>query len=291
MPVLLLVLSAMAAQEDTFTSDIHGRRTGLPISLNGRRVETEKIEEKILEETPTRKVIERYIWTAAPDGGKGQPVKIVIEENKGADGSVTRDQKTYRGDLNGRLNLYEQLVSESKPAGAGVVDTTTTISRGSINGGVEVQEKRTGTATTSGNTTQEQIHTYRKDANGTFREAARVLIEREKQGENRTIEKVTEYQNATVDGTLQLSSQRVSTEDKSPSGRSTKQVDIYGMAQAGRVSTPGELKLREQQIIEQEVAGGQTRETFSIRRPNLEGRLPENFTKISERVCQGKCQN
>lgn len=283
-----LAFAALLAQpEQTFTYDWEGRRIPLPVSLNGRQVNTEKIEEKVLEDTPSRKVIERMILTAAPDGGKGQPVKVVIEENKAADGSVTREEKTYRGDLNGRLNLYERVVSESRPVGTGITETQTTVARESLNG-VEVVEKRTGTTTVSGNVTQEEVRTYRKDTGGGFREAVRTVVERKKESETKTVENRMEYQTANTSGRLEPSSQRVVTEEK-VGGRVVKQVDWFGMAQAGQVSAGGQLKLREQQVIEQRVEGGQTVESFSIRRPNLEGRLPERFTKIAERVCQGKC--
>ena len=283
-----LAFAALLAQpEQTFTYDWEGRRIPLPISLNGRQVNTEKIEEKVLEDTPSRKVIERMILTAAPDGGKGQPVKIVIEENKAGDGSVTREEKTYRGDLNGRLNLYERVMSQTRPAGSGVTETETTVSRESVNG-VEVVEKRSGTTTVSGNVSQEDVMTYRKDSSGGFRPAVRVVTERKKESENKTVENRTEYQTANSSGRLEPSSQRVVTEEKVPGGV-RKLVDWFGMAQAGQVSSQGQLKLREQQVIEQRVEGGRTLETFSIRRPNLEGRLPDRYTKISERVCEGKC--
>lgn len=283
-----LAFVALAAQEQTYTYDFEGRRIPLPVSLNGRPVNTEKVEEKVLEESATRKVVERLIVTAAPDGGKGQPVKILIEETKNSDGSVTREQKTYRGDLNGRLNLYERQVSESRTVGAGVVETQTTVSRDSLNG-VEVVEKRAATQTTVGNTTSEEIRTYRKDQSGSFREAVRTVIEKKKESDTKTVENRIEYQTANTSGRLEPSSQRVVTEEKLAGGRTVRQVDLFGMAQAGRVSSTGELKLREQQVIEQRVEAGQTVESFSIRRPNLEGRLPSGFTKISERVCQGKC--
>ncbi|MBY0507989.1 MAG: hypothetical protein K2X03_29015 [Bryobacteraceae bacterium] len=256
--------------------------------LNGRKViapnqNPDQVEERILEDAGGRKVIERTIRRA-----DGQPEKVRIEERKNADGSVTTETAVYRGDLNGRLNLAEKRVSELRKT-ATHIEESTVVQRGSLNGGLEVVEKRERSGTIAPKVTQEEVRTFRKDANGGFREAARQSIERREEN-GKVTENVAEYQAATGDGQLQLSGQKVSNAVKRPDGTTVTQVEVYGMAQPGRASRAGELKLREQQLIEQRPAGGQSVvESFSVRRPDLDGKVSGDFLKVSERTCQKAC--
>lgn len=272
---MIAFLALLAFQDSTY--DLNGRKVPAP------NANPDVVEERIVEESGGRKVIERSIRRA-----NGQPEKIRVEERKNSDGSVTTETAVYRGDLNGRLNLAEKRVSEARKT-ATSVEETTTVQRASLNGGLEVVERSERTGRTAAKVTNEEVRTYRKDANGGFREAVRQNIERREEN-GKVVEQVAEYQAATTDGRLQLSGQRVSNETKRADGTVVKQVEVYGMAQTGRPSRPGELKLREEQIIEQRPAGGQNIvESFSVRRPDLDGRLSGDFLKVSERTCQKSC--
>lgn len=260
-----------------YTYDLNGRKVPAP------NENPDRVEERVVEEGGGRKVIERTIRRL-----NGQPEKVRIEERKNSDGSITTETAVYRGDLNGNLNLAEKRVSELRKS-ANKLEETVTVQRGSLNGGLEVVEKSERTGSTVAKVTNEEVRTFRKDQNGSFREAARQNIERREEN-GKIVEQVAEYQAATTDGRLQLSAQRVSSEQKRPDGTLVKQVAVYGMAQPGRASQAGELKLREEQLIEQRPAGGQNVvESFSIRRPNLDGKLPDSYLKIAERVCQKQC--
>lgn len=272
---MIAILVFLAFQE--YGYDTNGRKVLMP------NENPDRVEERVVEEAGGRKVTERTIRRS-----DGQPEKVRIEERKNADGSVTTETSLYRGDLNGRLNLAEKRVSELRKT-ATRLEETTVVQRGSFNGGLEVVERLERTGTIAPKVTQEEVRTLRKDTNGSFREAVRQNIERREEN-GKVVERVAEYQAATADGRLQLSAQRVASEVKRPDGTVVKQVDIYGMAQAGRPSQPGELKLREQQLIEQRPGTGQNVvESFSIRRPDLEGKLSGDFQKIAERTCQKSC--
>ena len=272
---MIAILVLFAFQD--YTYDLNGRKVVAP------NANPDRVEERVVEESGGRKVIERTIRRA-----DGQPEKVRIEERKNADGSVTTETAVYRGDLNGRLNLAEKRISELRQTATQIAETTV-VERGGINGGLEVVEKLERTGTIAPKVTQEEVRTFRKDQNGSFREAARQNIER-REDNGKVTEQVAEYQSATADGRLQLSGQKVSSEVKRADGTLVKQVEVYGMAQPGRTSRAGELKLREEQLIEQRPAGGQTVvESFSVRRPNLDGKASGDFLKVSERVCQKSC--
>jgi hypothetical protein len=271
--IALLVLFAF----QDYTYDLNGNRVPAPNS------NPDKVEERVVEEAGGRKVIERTIRRA-----DGQPEKVRIEERKNADGSITTETSVYRGDLNGNLNLAEKRTSDLRKTATNLEEKVT-VQRGSLNGGLEVVERSERTGTIAAKVTNEEVRTFRKDQNGSFREAARQNIER-REDNGKVTEQVAEYQAATGDGQMQLSAQRVSNETKRADGSVVKQVAVYGMAQAGRTSHPGELKLREEQLIEQRPGSGQSVvESFSVRRPDLDGRVTGDFLKVSERTCQKAC--
>ncbi len=272
---MIAILVLFAFQD--YTYDVNGRKTLAP------NQNPDQVEERVVEDGGGRKVMERTIRRM-----DGQPEKVRIEVRKNADGSVTTETSVYRGDLNGQLNLAEKRVSERRQT-ATQVEETTVVQRGSFNGGLEVVEKLERSGTMMGKASQEEVKTFRKDSNGSFREAARQSIERREEN-GKVIEQVAEYQAATIDGRMQLSGQKVSNSEKRADGTVVTQVSVYGMAQPGRASQGGELKLREEQLIEQRPGGGQTVvESFSIRRPDLDGRVAGGFTKVAERTCQKAC--
>ena len=279
-----IALLLLLGQE--FVYDINGRRVPVPNSLNGRDVDMNQTEERVVEESAGRKVIERVIRRLAADGTPGQLEKVRIEEVKHPDGRTSTTQETFRGDLNGRLVLSEKTQTDLKKAGT-AIESVTTVSRGSMNGGLELVERAEMTGQETDKLKQTDTLVFRKDSNGRFSEAARSVAE-ERVEDGKTVQKVTEYNNATQDGRMQVAAQRVTTELKAADGSAVKQVAIYGV-QPGRPAD-AELKLREQQLIEQHPGPGKTvQESFSIRRPDANGTLPGNFTKISDRTCRDKC--
>ena len=272
----MIALLALFAFQD-FTYDLNGLKVPAPNS------NPDKVVERVLEESAGRKVIERT--TTRVDG---QPEKVRIEETKNSDGSITTQTAVYRGDLNGNLNLAEKRTSDFRKTGDRIEEKVS-VQRGTLNGGLEVVERSERSGTQTDKISNLEVRTFRKDQNGSFREAVRQNIERREEN-GKVTEQVAEYQTANQDGRLELSAQRVSNETKRADGTVVKQVAVYGMARPGRASTVGELKLREEQLIEVRPGNGQNVvESFSVRRPDLDGRVPADFHKISERVCQKAC--
>jgi hypothetical protein len=282
-----LLILGLLMQE--YTYDINGRLSQAPASLNGGMVDTAKVEEKVLEESAGRKVIERIVRRAAADGTPGTVEKVRIEEVKQADGRVLTNQETFRSDFNGRMALTERSQTDFRKSGD-VVESTTKVSRAGINGGLELVERAEMSGRENAQGKQTDTRIFRRDANGSFQEAARNVAEQRIE-DGRVVENVTEYQAATVDGRMRVSSQKVTTETKGPDGSAVKRVQIYGANEPSRpVGADGGLKLREEQLIEQRPGVGKTvQESFSVRRPDLDGSLPGRFTPISQRVCKDKC--
>jgi hypothetical protein len=286
--VLVFFLVALWGQE--YTYDINGRRVQAPASINGGDTVASKVEERVLEDAGGRKVIERVVRRAAADGAPGTVERIRIEEVKHSDGRVVTNQETFRSDFNGRMELTERSQTDFRKAGDNV-ESATTVSRAGINGGLEVVEKAVMSGQDRATGKQTDTRIFRRDANGSFQEAARNIVE-QRVDNGKTVENVTEYQAATLDGRMQVSGQRVTTETQGADGSTTRRVQIYGANEPSRpVDASGGLKLKEEQLIEQRPGAGKTvQENFSVRRPDLNGGLPGQFTKVSERTCKEKCQ-
>ena len=287
---VLTTLFLLALLSQDYTYDINGRRVQGPGSINGGDVNMAKVEEKVLEDVAGRKVIERTVRRAAADGTPGTVEKIRIEEVRLADGRVVTNQETHRSDFNGRMTLVEKSQTDYRQAGD-TVESTTSVQRAGINGGLELVEKAVTTGRDTGQARQTDTRIYRKDANGNLQEAARNVSEQRIE-DGKSVESVSQYQAATLDGRLRLSGQRVTTEVQDKDGSAVKRVRIYGANEPSRpVDASGGLKLREEQLIEQRQGPGKTvQESLSIRRPDLNGSLPNGFVKISERTCKDKCQ-
>ncbi len=138
--VPLLLAGALCAQQASVTSttavDINGHRvsdgpqvvrTKSPTgsittetlqSVNGRMVPLERVEERIVRDDASGRVVERLIRRYDPQGNPTQPVKETIDEQKRPDGSSTTQTTTYRGDVNGSMQLIEKTVTETRKSGS-----------------------------------------------------------------------------------------------------------------------------------------------------------------------------
>lgn len=305
--VLGLLLTSMLLAQDTrqYTYDLNGRRFELGRSsttssgganhqsqtvqtINGRSVPLETAEERVLQDDANGKIVERTIRRRDANGNQGPPEKIRLEERKSADGSTFVQTTVYRGDLNGNLLLAEKTTVEARKIGK-AESSNTVVERPSLNGSLDVVEKKVVVGREIPGGLEQDATIMRKDGNGRFYEAVRQISER-REAAGVTTESTTEYEAATS-GKLELSLQTRATEKKGADGSLVRDVDIYGKAQPGRVSQPGQLRLREQQRIERKPAAGGAVETFSIRRPGVtdDSTRLGPFQKISETVCTGKC--
>lgn len=306
MRVLLLALlaastlAAWQAERRTYVFDPEGRRTlwssatsgdtrriSLGRDMNGREAKVEEVEEKVLRDAGGVKVVERLIRRFDPNGRPLPPEKELVETTTRPGGAVSTATTVYKADLNGRLQPAERIVEDSRQSGP-LTTTETRVERPTINGAFAPIERRVAQERAGDQSSEREETSYLPDTNGRFQEAARRVARSVKEGET-VREQVDEYEAATS-GQLQLSRQSIARIEKDPSGGERRVVDVFGSAAPGRAVTPGQLSLRERQIIEVTATAQGAVETLSIQRPALQGRgeLGEPV-KISETVCTGKC--
>jgi hypothetical protein len=261
-------------------------------SINGRMVPIERVEEHVLKDDASGKVVERVIRSYDPEGNLVTTSKQTIDEQKGADGSTTTRTSTYQGDINGNMQLTERSVTQSQKSDSQVT-TDTVIQKPTINGSVETVEKRS-TATTKApdGSYQQESNVYRKDASGAFYAAVRKTTEHTVQGKD-TTDNTAEYE-VGPDGQLQLHGQTVSKTLTNPDGSKDTVVNIFSPNVPGTVDGGGSsaLKLKEQQIIQQTPGpNNSVVQTLSVRRPSVSDPNtlgPEQ--QLSQTVCKGSCK-
>ena len=304
----ILAAQQKSSQHTTYTYDLNGRRvaagtvggtqsTGRTMqtersqSINGRSAPLESVEERVLSEGPSGRVVERIVRRSDQNGNPGPAEKIRIEERTKAGGGATVKTTLYRADLNGRFALAERSTAESAKRGD-VLNSSTVIERPNLSGSMQVVEKQVAVETERKNGSSRDLTIYRKDQGGRFREAARETAEVVKQNNQETV--TTTSYNATNAGRLEFAGQTVSNLQRHADGSETKVVDVYGGASMGRpiAGSSPRPQLREQQLIERHKGpGGSVIETFSVRRASLadSSRLGD-YQLISEVVCTGNCE-
>jgi hypothetical protein len=288
------------SQTDVYTYDANGRRTlaGQQVAgaggseqsvrnLNGRVAPLEKVEEKVLSDNGTERVVEKTIRPFDANGNPQPPQRVRVTERKEGDGARTIETQVFNGNINGGYSLAERSqATERTRDGRTTVETQ--VARPTLNGGLDTVEKRSTTIVKTGEKTSEDTLTYRKDASGSFFTAARAVKESETKA-GRTVENTATY----ISGErrqLELSGQTVAETVKRADGSESKQISVFGMNAPGRPAT-GQPALREQQLIEKNKTAGGIVETLSVRRPAVDN--PNALgpaQKISEKVCTGPCQ-
>lgn len=259
-------------------------------SINGRMVPLEKAEERVLQDTPQGKVVERISRAYDQNGNPGPPVRTLIEEQKRPDGSVTTTAKVYRGDINGNMALAERDITETHKTATGSI-AETVVERPSINNSLATAEKRSTVTEKRPDGESSNTIVQRKDPNGNFYDAVRQTVERQ-QTKDQTVDNTAVYVGLPTGG-MRLEMQTVQQTATRPDGSSSTQVDIYsltvpGVAYSADNTTP---KLKEQQAIEKRVTPAGTVETVMSRHPTLTN--PERLgppVKIAETVCTGTCK-
>ena len=301
----VFLLSAQQSSVSTTTAvDINGRRvadgpglirsksdgrsetTEVLQSVNGRTVPIEKVEERVVREDSSGRVVERSIRRYDPTGNPTAPVKELIEEQKRPDGSSSKQVTTYRGDINGSMQLIEKSMTQVQTSGS-TENSETVVQRPGVNGSLETVEKQSTVKVKSPSGYTEDKTTYRRDGNGSFRTAVRETTEHTDQGPQSS-DSTAEYEIG-VTGQLQLHSQKVTRTVTAADGSKDQQVDIFGQNVPGTVD-PGGLKLQEQQLIRKKARPNEVTETLSVRRPSMsDPKVLGPVQQISETVCRGKC--
>ena len=307
----IVLAGSLAAQQssvsDTTIVDINGNRVadGARISqtksatgsvtteshqsINGQSVPLERVEERVLRNDASGKVTERIIRRFDPQGNPMPSVKETIEEQKRPDGSSSIQSTTYRGDVNGNMQVIEQTMTDAHPNGSG--ETSETIVRRPTADGLRTVEKRNEVVVKQGSGYQSETTTYRSDGNGGFYTAIRQTTEHTEQN-SQSSDNSAEYE-AGPGGQLQLHSQTVTQTVTHPNGSTDAVVQIFGRNVPGTVSaSDGPLKLQEQQLIETASGPNNTVvQRLSVRRPTVSD--PQTLgpaREISQTVCQGDCK-
>jgi hypothetical protein len=308
LPVFLMMAACVCAQDasrqySTSTYDVHGRRVPSGTrteaggsrsetlqSINGRTVPLETAEEVVISDGPEGRVVERSVRKFDATGRPSASEKVVTQETKHPDGSSTISKTTYDSDLGGRFTLRERSTTETRKEGDRVSEETRT-ERPSLNGSLQLEERKVAITTGDQTTSRTDMTVYRRAGGSSLVETERQSAEtRSEDGQTTT---TTLQYNTAATGRMEMTGQRVSRLTRSPDGSEVEVVDIYGSTAAGRASGgPAGPKLKEQQIIERTPGPNDSlSETFSVRRTELDSERLGPAQRISETTCTGSCKN
>lgn len=268
-------------------SDGRSESTEVLQSINGRMVPIQRVQERILRNDSSGRVVERIIREFDQTGSPSAPSKEIIEEQKRPDGSSTRQVSSYRGDINGNMQLTEKSITQTQTSGS-TENAETMVQRPTVNGSLETVEKQSVVKIKQPSGYTEDKTTYRRDGNGGFRAAVRETTEHSEQGQQSS-DSTAEYELGST-GQLQLHSQKVTKTITAADGSKDQVVDLFGQNVPGTVD-PGGLKLYEQQLIQKKRRPNEVTETLSVRRPTVsDPKVLGSARQISETVCRGKCE-
>ena len=236
-------------------------------SINGRLVPIEKVDEKVVRDDGSVRIVERVIRRYDQTGNPAGMEKVVVEEQKSAHGSSTVNTTTYRSDVNGSMQVAERAVTRSEKSG-NTTTSDTVVERPTISGGFDTVEKRSDSTVKQDNSYQENAVIYRKDANGSFYPAVRRVTDHS-ESNGRSSDNTAEYEIGPSGG-LELHGQTVAESVKRPDGSTEIQVDIFRRNVPGVVNDGRGLKLQERQLVERRAGrGNEVVETVSARRPTV----------------------
>lgn len=283
---------AAAQQTATYNYDLNGHRiesvgshnsTTTIRNADGREVPLQKVEEKVISDDGTTRVVERIVRQYTTDGRPGPPEKTRIEERKSADGSLTTSTTTWKGDISGNLVLSERSVSESHTSADGSV-VNTAVERPTINGSMEMVERRERVTRTSPNSETENTTIYTLNTNGSFAESARSTVERTKQN-GTMVENAANYElGKLVKQTVSTTRRQGDTEEV--------QEDVFLADTPGVVRAQGESRpqLQQRRLIEKTYSSAGSKEIVRMQQPvsGDPSRLG-NPRKVEETICTGKC--
>jgi hypothetical protein len=258
-------------------------------SINGRTVPLERVEERVLRNDSSGKVTERIVHRYDPQGNPMPDLKQTIEEQKRSDGSSSIQSTTYRGDVNGNMQIVERSVTDTQTNGSS--ETSETVVQRPTANGLQTVEKQSQVVSKLGKDYQAESTTYRSDGNGGFFTAKRETTSHTEKGPE-TADNQAEYERG-PDGQLQLHGQTVTKTVTRADGLRDAVVDVYSRNVPGTVSgNESGLKLQEEQVIDSSAGPGNTVvQTVNVRRPTVSdpGVLGPP-RQLSQTVCHGDCK-
>ncbi|MBI4877473.1 MAG: hypothetical protein HY822_22825 [Acidobacteria bacterium] len=302
---LTLLCCAPAWTQASYTYDLNGRRVeGTRMaagklgggsftvesarSASGRVIPLERVEERVLQQDSSTRVVERILRRFDQNGQPASVQKVRVEERKNPDGTTSTESLTWQTDVNGRYELTERARGLVRPVEGGS-RSEVTVERPTLNGGMETVEKRTATERKSGTGVEQEVAAFQRVAAGGFGEAWRQVTRRSEEN-GRTVENAAQYE-VGPSGRVELVGQRVSRTVKNADGSERSEVDLYRLNIPGR-PVADQPRLREQQILERRPgAGGTVVESVSVREPAPDGSKPSGaYRKVAQRVCTGECR-
>lgn len=259
-------------------------------SVNGRTVPLERVEQRVLRDDASGRVVERIVHRYDPQGNQTGTTRETVEQRKRPDGSSTTTSTTYRSDINGASQVAQKSVTETQKNGA-EERSQTVVQRPTINGTLDTVEKQEQVKVTQPGGFRDETTTFRPSGTGGFYPAVRSVTDHSEKGTQST-DNTVEYE-ASPGGDLQMHSQRVTKIVTAPDGTKDSVVDIYGANVPGTIGASGSgMKLQEQQVIDsQKGPGGTVTQTLSVRRPTVSD--PNSLgpaQQISQTVCKGDCK-
>jgi len=259
-------------------------------SINGRMVPLERVEQRVLRDDASGRVVERIVRRYDSQGNPAPPSRETVEETKRSDGTSTTTATTYRTDFNGNTQVAQKAVTETRKSGA-EERSETVVQRPTINGSLDTVEKQDQVKVAQADGYRDETTTYRSSGAGDFYAAVRTVTDHtEKNGQSS--DNTVEYE-ANPGSALQVHSQTVTKTVTAADGSKDTVVNIYAANVPGTVGEPGSaLKLQEQQLVDsQKGPGGAVTQTLSVRRPTVSD--PNTLgpaRQLSQTVCKGDCK-
>lgn len=259
-------------------------------SANGRRVSLEAAEEKVLSESASGRTVERVVRYNDESGRPVRTERVVIEEQKRADGGMTVTTSTYRSNVNGSMDLAEKSTTTAAKSGDTMTSETTT-QRKTINGSFDTVERRATTVKTLGKNTEADSVVYRPDLNGSMKPQERELT-RTVTTPNGSRTETTLYNQKSsrqAGEGMELSTQAVTETIVAADGSQSTITDVFAQSAPGRASSGTKPTLKERMVTERKMVNGGYVESLSVQRPEVaDGRLSKP-QPVSETVCTGAC--
>ena len=300
--------SQQESQTNSYTYDVNGNRVGGPsvsskigkgqnsktervTSINGRSVPLETVEEKVIEDSSRGRIVERTIQRYDQNGNPAPPERVRIEERRGSGGQAKTTTTHYNSDINGGFQVRERVVTDSRTTGQ-TTKSTTLVERPTVNGSMDLVERRAATVTEQDEGSSRDETIYRRTQSGGFAAMAREVTETVVEAGRETTTKAR-YNTTNDSARMELAGQTVTDIETRADGSQTTVVSQYGNNVPGRSIAAGRRapELREQLITERTVEGdGAVMETTGVRRasPSDPSKL-EAYQKVSETVCRGQC--
>jgi len=277
----------------SYTSSRNGTqsRTERISTLNGRTTPVEQVEEKVIQDNSSGRIVERMIKRYGQDGQPASPAKVRIETRRDASGQELTTTTYYQADINGSYKIRERQSKRAKTQGK-VTDSTTEVERPGLDNSLKLVERHVARETARETGASSQLTVYSRDESGRFRPTAQETKETVI-NKNRETETVARYNSVNPDAKMELATQSVTEIETNPDGSQRKVISTYGLAAPGRSTREGreQPELREQEIIERKVQrDGSVVEVTGVRRVELADASELGpYRKVSEVVCTGNC--